>query len=187
MTRDITRRDAIRATGASIGALLLATSGVLAACGRDTRRATNGVLTADQQDLAEEIADTLLPTTPASPGAKAAGAGAAMNLLLTDCYPEDAQRRVVTALDEILRSDRQRGRKWADFPRPDREDSLRRMDTEAKHAADPATHWFTTFRELALRAYFTSEVGMTKALRFTMVPGKWVGCTPLQPGQPAWG
>ena len=77
MTRDITRRDAIRATGASIGALLLATSGVLAACGRDTRRATNGVLTADQQDLAEEIADTLLPTTPASPGAKAAGTGRA--------------------------------------------------------------------------------------------------------------
>jgi len=28
---------------------------------------------------------------------------------------------------------------------------------------------------------------MTKALRYVMVPGKWVGCVPLSPGQPAWG
>jgi hypothetical protein len=28
---------------------------------------------------------------------------------------------------------------------------------------------------------------MTKSLRYIQVPGKWVGCTPLTPGQPAWG
>jgi glucoside 3-dehydrogenase (cytochrome c) hitch-hiker subunit len=49
------------------------------------------------------------------------------------------------------------------------------------------THYFTLVRELALRAYFSSEVGMTKALRYVLVPGKWVGCVPLEPGQPAWG
>ena len=28
---------------------------------------------------------------------------------------------------------------------------------------------------------------MTKARRWVLVPGKWVGCVPLAPGQPAWG
>jgi len=42
-------------------------------------------------------------------------------------------------------------------------------------------------RDLALGAYFSSEIGMTKALRYVRVPGKYVGCMPLEPGQPAWG
>jgi hypothetical protein len=41
-------------------------------------------------------------------------------------------------------------------------------------------------RELALRSYFSSETGMTKARRYMFEPGKWVGCVPLAPGQPAW-
>ena len=40
--------------------------------------------------------------------------------------------------------------------------------------------------QLALQAYFSSEIGMTRALRYVMTPGKWVGCVPLQPNQPAW-
>ena len=47
-------------------------------------------------------------------------------------------------------------------------------------------HYFPLVRELSLQAYFSSEIGMTKALRYIMVPGKWVGCVPLKPGQPAW-
>ena len=42
-------------------------------------------------------------------------------------------------------------------------------------------------RGLALDSYFTSQVGLTKALRYMLTPGRWVGCIPLQPGQPAWG
>ena len=47
--------------------------------------------------------------------------------------------------------------------------------------------WFAPVRDLALGAYFSSEIGMTQALRYVRVPGKYVGCMPLAPGQPAWG
>jgi glucoside 3-dehydrogenase (cytochrome c) hitch-hiker subunit len=47
--------------------------------------------------------------------------------------------------------------------------------------------WFAPVRDLALGAYFSSETGMTKALRYVRVPEKYVGCMPLEPGQPAWG
>ncbi|HKG92766.1 MAG TPA: gluconate 2-dehydrogenase subunit 3 family protein [Gemmatimonadaceae bacterium] len=179
------RREALKATTALLGGAL-----ALAACGREPRQAAAGpprVLTPDDQALVEEIADTLLPTTAASPGAKAAGAGAEINLLLSDCYPAKDQQRVVQGLREFRGTCGARcaGAGFASLPRPDRERLLREIDAEAKRAGE--THYFGLLRELALRAYFSSEVGMTQALRYVRVPGKWVGCVPRTPGQPAWG
>src|SRR5258705_11784672 len=180
------RREALKATPAVLGSVLLTSNGFLVACARDSNRAAGKILSVDDQSLIEEIADTLLPTTPSSPGAKAAGAGAAINLLLTDCYEPDQQQRVVNGLTEFRRMCRSRcGDNFAALPQRQREQILNEIDAEAQQAGP--THYFTLVRELALRAYFSSEVGMTKALRFVLVPGKWVGCVPLAPGQPAWG
>lgn len=189
------RRDALKATTALLGGVLVTSTGVLAACGREPRNsgesgspreAAAGALSAEDEALVEEIADTLLPTTPASPGAKAAGAGAAINLLLTDCYAPEAQQRVVQGLKDFRATcgDRCRGG-FASLAPPQREQLLREIDAEAQKAGE--THYFPLVRELALRAYFSSEVGMTKATRYVLVPGRWVGCMPLKPGQPAWG
>ena len=180
------RREAVKAATAIVGGVLMTSNGFLVACARDSSQAPSQLLTPDDQSLIEEIADTLLPTTPSSPGAKAAGAGAAINLLLTDCYELEAQERVVTGLTEFRRMCRSRcGDDFAALPQREREQILNEIDVEAQKAGP--THYFTLVRELALRAYFSSEVGMTKALRFVLVPGKWVGCVPLAPGQPAWG
>ena len=180
------RREAVKAATAIVGGVLMTSNGFLVACARDSSQAPSQLLTPDDQSLIEEIADTLLPTTPSSPGAKAAGAGAAINLLLTDCYELEAQERVVTGLTEFRRMCRSRcGDDFAALPQREREQILNEIDVEAQQAGP--THYFTLVRELALRAYFSSEVGMTKALRFVLVPGKWVGCVPLAPGQPAWG
>jgi hypothetical protein len=186
------RRDALKATTALVGGVLVASTGVLGACGRESpeaRKSTEapGVLSADDRALVEEIADTLLPTTAAAPGAKAAGAGAAIDLLLTDCYEADAQRRVVQGLDEFRERCRDRcGAGFASLAQGERERLLREVDAEAQKV-DEKTHWFPLVRELSLRAYFSSEVGMTQALRYVRTPGRWEGCVPLQPGQPAWG
>lgn len=181
------RREAVKAATVLVGGVLMTSNGFLVACARDSARAPSSqLLTPDDQSLIEEIADTLLPTTPSSPGAKAAGAGAAINLLLTDCYEPEAQERVVSGLTEFRRMCRSRcGDNFAALSQREREQVLNEIDAEAQKAGP--THYFTLVRELALRAYFSSEVGMTKALRFVLVPGKWVGCVPLTPGQPAWG
>ena len=172
------RRDALKATTALLGGVLVTSAGALAACAPERRAAAARVLSDGDQALIEEIADTLLPTTAASPGAKAAGAGAAINLLLTDCYEPEAQRRLVRGLREF------RGSGFMALARPEREALLRRVDAEAQE--DPEKHWFTLARELSLRAYFSSETGMTKALRYVRDPGRWEGCVKLRPGQPAW-
>jgi Gluconate 2-dehydrogenase subunit 3 len=163
----VNRRDALKA-----GAALFACSGILVAC--RTGRASSRVLSGEDQALAEEIADTLLPTTAggSSPGAKAAGTGAAMNLILSDCYKPGDQRAVSAGLARF------RANNFLGLSRADRETFVRSVGRQA---------WFEPVRDLALAAYFSSETGMTKALRYVRVPGKYVGCMPLELGQPAWG
>ena len=157
------RRDALKVA-------LFASSGILVAC--RTGRTSARVLSGSDQVLAEEIADTLFPTTAGSPGAKAAGTGAAMNLILSDCYPPADQRLFKEGLARF------RAEKFLELSRVDRETFVRSVGRQA---------WFAPVRDLALGAYFSSEIGMTQALRYVRVPGKYVGCMPLALGQPAWG
>ena len=179
------RREAVRATTLAVGGLLLTSNGLVLGCARESARPTSGVLAADDQALIEEIADTLLPTTAASPGAKAAGAGAAINLLLTDCYEPDAQVRVVNGLKELRQTCKEKyGAEYTALGTQQRQQLLRDLDSTATRSKN---HYFELVRELALRTYWSSEIGMTRARRWTLVPGKWVGCVPLAPGQPAWG
>jgi hypothetical protein len=161
----VNRRDALK-----VGAALFASSGILVGC--RTGRASSRVLSDEDQVLAEEIADTLLPTTAGSPGAKAAGTGAAMNVILSDCYKPADQRAVSAGLARF------RANNFLGLSRADRETFVRSVGRQA---------WFAPVRDLALGAYFSSETGMTKALRYVRVPGKYVGCMPLELGQPAWG
>jgi hypothetical protein len=180
------RREAVKTTAVVLGGVLFATGGFVAACSREEAKSPGtGVLSLDDQTLIEEIADTLLPTTAASPGAKAAGAGAAINLLLTDCYEPEKQALAVSGLAQFRRACKATaGADFVSLSPADRETFVRRIDAESLGARDP--HYFGLIRELAHRAYFSSEIGMTKARRWVLVPGKWVGCVPLEPGQPAW-
>jgi len=166
----VKRRDALKAAGLIAGGALFASSGVLEACRTGAARAH--VLSDEDQALAEEIADTLLPTTAGSPGAKASGTGAAMNLILSDCYTPADQRAFRDGLERF------RAANFLELSRADRETFVRSVGRQA---------WFQPVRELAVGAYFSSETGMTQALRYVRVPGKYVGCMPLEPGQPAWG
>ena len=165
------RRDALKAAGLVAGGALLASSRILDAC-RTGRAQGSRVLSDEDQVLAEEIADTLFPTTAGSPGAKAAGTGAAMNLILSDCYTPADQRAFSEGLERF------RAKNFLELSRADRETFVRSVGRQA---------WFQPLRDLAAGAYFSSEAGMTKALRYVRVPGKYVGCMPLEPGQPAWG
>ena len=182
----LNRRDAVK-TAVLLGGVL-ALGATLEGCARGDATATAGATTLSAEDTAllEELADTLLPTTPSSPGARAAGAGAAMTLLLTDCYPAQARATVTRGL-EALRAECQAkcNGAYTKLSPSQRETLLLGIDAEARKAGDG--HWFSIVREAALRAYFSSEVGMTKALRYVRVPGRWTGCVTLEPGQPAWG
>ncbi len=102
----INRREAIQRVTAMLGGLtLIGGSSLIAACEKAQERAADTAKAAagpqqpigefSVQDIAylDEVADTILPTTASSPGAKAAKTGAFMALMVTDTYdPEDQKR-----------------------------------------------------------------------------------------------
>lgn len=180
--RSISRRDALKATALAGGALLLPEW--LAACARSGSEASAVASTQVDTALLEDIADTLLPDTAASPGAKAAGVGATMALLLADCESPEVRQRVAQGLHALRETCRQRGGAFATLPRAERERLLGELDAVAQKAGE--AHWFSSVRSLALNAYFTSEVGATRATRYFAAPGRYEGCIKLMPGQPAW-
>ncbi|MBC7843618.1 MAG: gluconate 2-dehydrogenase subunit 3 family protein [Gemmatimonadaceae bacterium] len=178
------RRDAVKAAGLLLGGAALASTGLLSACSKESRTTATSpgamALSADDEALMGVVADTILPDTPSSPGAKAAGAGPAINLLLTDVYDATARARIGAGLLAL----RQRSASFASLPPADRETMLRTIDVEAK--AEGPSHWFHLMHELSMKAYFASEIGQTKALRYIQEPHRFTGCVPLTPGQPAW-
>jgi hypothetical protein len=111
----ISRREAVLRVSALLGGIaLVGGSGLLTACGDDRREAARqqGVQTGDQpftpQEVAflDEVADTILPDTASSPGAKAAKTGAFMALMVADTYTPENQkifRDGMRALDEESR------------------------------------------------------------------------------------
>ena len=93
--------------------------------------------------------------------------------------PASGSAKVTDGLERLRSECRsKRGKDFLELPRTDREALVRDVGKQK---------WFEPVRELALGAYFSSETGMTKALRYVRVPGRYVGCMPLAPGQPAWG
>lgn len=183
------RREVLKTSSVLLGGTLVVSSGVLAACSteRAPRQAAAGeASSANDQQLMAELADTILPTTPASPGAMAAGIAPDIARLLGDCYDAASQERMRRGLEAVRTVCRERfGGGFTKLSPGEREKLVVEIDAESAKAG--AEHWFHLMRELALQAYFASEVGMTRALRYVRVPGHWTGCLPLEQGQPAWG
>ena len=189
------RREAIRRLGALLlgGVTLASIDAVFGARIALAEQATAGEPKFRQQDivLLDEVAETILPVT-GTPGAKAAGVGAFMALMVSDVL-NPAQRNAFLAglgtLDAECRA-RQGSGFMAATP-AQRLALLEQFDHEqfehAKtHADDAPAHWFRMMKGLALFGYFTSEVGYTQALRYVEVPGRFDPAAPHAPGDRSW-
>lgn len=96
------RREAVRNMAFLMGGALSATTiGVfLDSCTSPSTKTKGNLFADDQLKLITEVADIIIPTT-SSPGAKAAGVGPFIALMVKDCYPEDAQNAFVKGLEDL--------------------------------------------------------------------------------------
>jgi hypothetical protein len=187
----VTRREAIRRVSALLGgAALVGQSAWLAGCS-NAESASRALFSDSEVVLLDEIADTILPETK-TPGAKAAGVGPFIALMVADTYDPREQRVFREGLEELERESRkQNGGGFMASSPAQRLALLERLDREAIEymrgpSANERPHYFRLIKELTLLGYFTSEIGCTQAQRYTETPGRFEPCITYTAGDKAW-
>lgn len=193
----ITRREAILRVGAMLGgAALVGQSAMLTACAArpvDEERATysNSLFSQADVGLLDDIADTILPETN-TPGARAAGVGPFMAMMVADTYYERDQRIFRAGLSRLQSQCLDLyGARFPYVTQAQRLTLLEILDAEQHQYMqdrqdDAPVHYFRMLKELTLVGYFTSEIGYTQAMRYVESPGRFEPCAPYPPGQKAW-
>jgi hypothetical protein len=144
--------------------------------------------------LLDEIGETIIPTTPDSPGAKATEIGAYMLLMYQDCMPSDEQQIFLEGLNDLDTRAAQLFSNSFEAAKPhEKLKLLTVLQTEAEayylqmeSQEEVPPHYFQMMKDLTLTGYFTSEMGMTKAREYLPLPGKFEPCIPYNKGSKVW-
>lgn len=193
MRQPMSRRDAVQLVSGLLGGVALVGSEAL--WRQPLRALPAGTAppewSTDQIALLDEAAETILPRTT-TPGAKDAQCGPFIARMVTDTYEPAHQRifrRGLVELDAAART--ASGRRFVEATPAQRLALLERFDRETAQFMrdrpdDEPPHWFRMLKELTLLGFFTSEVGMTQALRYVESPGRFDPCVPYAPGDRDW-
>jgi hypothetical protein len=193
-TEGMDRREAIRRVTLLLGGVaLVGESAILSSCASPDVSRTQAVGTFTPADVVflGEVAETILPETK-TPGAKAAGVGPFMALMVTDCYEERDQQIFRDGMRQLDAASRNaNGTSFMSATPAARLTLLESLDREQKTYTDgknpdEPNHFFRMMKELALLGYFTSEIGCTQAQRYVESPGRYDPCVPYEPGSPSW-
>lgn len=172
--------------GAAIGSQWL-----LESCSTKPKEVVSTLLTDKQIDLLGDIAEVIIPETTV-PGAKEAGVGPFISMMLADCYTAEEQNFFLSGLQEFESlSHTMFNNGFQVLPIDQQTEVLQEIEKSANvyrknKKADEPKHCFRTIKELTLLGYFTSEVGATQALRYNQVPGKYDGEFPYKKGDRGW-
>ncbi len=202
------RREAVKYISILLGGAVVGADAFLSGC--KTKSSSTTDWTAEDVAYLNEIGETILPRT-STPGAKDANVGQFMTVMVNDCYVEADQKAFREGLDKLNdASDKKFGKNFMSITPQQRTELLTALDKEAKeyqkkvgefNAGESkkekdenakgnknyvkqhmAPHYFTMMKQLTLLGFFTSKPGMTQAVRYMPVPGKYEGCVPYKKG-----
>jgi hypothetical protein len=206
------RREAVKYISILLGGAVIGADAFLTGC----KSKTGGTHEWSEDDIAylNEIGETILPKTT-TPGAKDANVGEFMTVMINDCYEEGDQKVFRDGMNKLNdAADKKFGGKFMKLSSQQRHDVLVDLDKEAKLYQEKvkdfndredlkereeqtkgnlkyarqhmSPHYFTMMKQLTMLGYFTSKPGMTQALRYEPVPGRYDGCVPYKKGDKAW-
>lgn len=195
----MTRREAVIKMAMLMGATVVGPRLFAANFDKIALAPEPGVFSADEVALLDEIGDTILPATDV-PGAKAAGIGAFISMMMRDCYDvrdQNALKEGLLTIDHLFKT--RFGGTFIKGRAEDRTTLLNELDQEQKRSnphprkksdiaqrQNEGPHYFLIIKELTILGYFTSEIGCTQALKFIEVPGHYDGAVDYKPGDHAW-
>lgn len=183
-----TRREAILKASAMLGGTALVGQALmLAGCEQQETAAPaaeepprDGLFGDAELELLDEIAETIFPETD-TPGAKAAGVGPFIALMVTDTYSPEEQDVFRDGLATIDRESEQAyGRIFAALSPSERLAIAERLDRERADAGE-SLHYFRMLKELTVLGFFTSKTAYDQILDYVETPGRYDGCRDLGP------
>ncbi|MBK1442423.1 gluconate 2-dehydrogenase subunit 3 family protein [Parapedobacter sp. ISTM3] len=173
------RRQAIKGVAMLIGGTATISTFGLMTQSCSGERGETSAFSDTERELMDAVCDTLIPETDI-PGAKAAGVGPFVLMMLEDCYSEEDRELVSKGLSTLEKEARQyHGKSFNKLTPEDREKLLKTFEGDS-------APFFGLIKRLANQGYYTSEIGATQALVMDFIPGDYHGCLPLQEGQRAW-
>ncbi|MDR6844208.1 gluconate 2-dehydrogenase subunit 3 family protein [Flavobacterium granuli] len=182
------RREALKKIAFLMGGAISATTmGVLFESFTvfDPEKSTYFFSATDEEILAE-FAEIILPTTAQSPGAKAAGVGAFIPLIIKDCYPSKLQAIFKNGFEDMLVKCKTKFNKEFLSLNSDEKNQLMNELKQQAIDSNKEPSFFMIARDLTILGYFSSEVGCTMAREYLPIPGKYDGNAEYKPGQKAW-
>lgn len=125
----------------------------------------------NEQNTIADIAEIIIPTT-STPGAKAAGVPAFIEMMIQECYRKSEQEIFKKGLQSVETKAKTLGNSFAELSADAKNSILTELEAEAlKNQTRIPTFW-QLIKELTLIGYFTSEIGMTKAMIYEPIPGR---------------
>jgi hypothetical protein len=198
------------------GVALIGSGALISGCKAQKTATLGTPFTPDDIAYLDEIADTILPTTstPGAKAAKT-GAFMALMVTDTYHEDDDKTfREGMRKLDDLSKQKnggasfmkatpaqrlallQELDKEQHDFSEKQRAERLKKSDafinstqqqnTATQNGSEPPNKYFRMMKELALLGYFTSEVGMTKALQYVEAPGRYDPCVPYKAGERDW-
>ncbi|WP_443946157.1 gluconate 2-dehydrogenase subunit 3 family protein [Pedobacter sp. AW1-32] len=190
------RREALRNVAFLLGgAISASTMGVLFESFTLPENEKNFVsFSVNDEKIFAEFADIIVPTTKSSAGAKAAGLGKFIPMMMKDCYPAKMQTSFAKGFKELQdKSMKDFGKNYLALTVAQKTQlmvDLRLMAIAQKETPSEENkdliYFFVTARDLTLLGYYSSEIGCTKAREYVLVPGRYDGNAKLKPGQKSW-
>jgi Gluconate 2-dehydrogenase subunit 3 len=182
---NINRREALKYVTSVLGGTFIGAELFLSGCTSNNNRPE--FLSQEDVQFLDEVGETILPESNRSPGAKAAHIGSFMKTMVMDCYSEEEQKIFKSGIEEIRRTAFEKyGKEFMKVSSRDRFDLLLEFDRIVKQGNNEMPHFFEMMRQLTVLGYFTSEVGVTQAMRYDPVPGSYNGCAEYKKGDKAW-
>ena len=181
-----TRREVIARVSAMLGgATLVGQAAMLAGCAEEgmpsASAPSSGIFAATDIELLDDIAETILPETD-TPGARSAGVGAFIAVMVNDTYSPPEQETFLAGLESLQSlCEAEFGSAFTDLEPAQRLAIAVRLDREQYDVAErgEATHYFRMLKELTVLGFFSSEEAYTDVLEYAETPGRYDPCRPL--------
>ena len=178
------RRQAIQRTAYSISSLWALPSVIsfIQGCGREIKAPDQLVVFSSQEfSLVSTLADTILPKTD-SPSASEVQVPQFIDLLLQEVFEQPWQDQFMKGLNYFEQACEEAfGQSFLKLDAETRAEYVQIMDHQV-FSENQEHSFYSTFKQLVIKIYFSTEQGVKQNLSYQPVPGPFQADVPLNSG-----